>query len=75
MKFNERLRQVMAERGVTVAAVAEALGVREATVHEWRRGDDTGYTPSGPLLGKLCAVLGWDLEDATRHAWGWEWPE
>jgi len=52
--FFERLRQVLADRGMSQADLARELGVGEATVSEWFT---RGRVPSGDVLLRLPAVL------------------
>lgn len=54
--FNcEKLRRLMAEKGLTTYEVADRVGCAQGTVSDWRSGK---YYPGGPYRKKLCAALG-----------------
>lgn len=58
----QRFRQIRAERGLNIPAIARLCGVSEITVRTWSSGR---HNPNEENLGKLAGVLGVDAEEIT----------
>ncbi len=58
VKDTEGLKRLREKAGITQAALAGALGVKQQAVGKWERGD--GY-PRAELLPKLAAALGCEI--------------
>ena len=57
------IRELRKAAGLTQSQFAEKIGVSQATVAEWERGD---YFPSAQRLPAIAAALGCTLEDLFR---------
>lgn len=55
MKLEEKLRQVMTEKGITAADIERRTGISRGTVHHYLHGD---YSPKNDKLEKLASALG-----------------
>lgn len=64
--FGRRLREMRAERGVTLAEMAEALGVSSAYLSALETGRRPRPTPA--RLDQICAYFGiiWDEAEALK---------
>ena len=55
MKLEEKLRQVMTEKGITAADIERRTGISRGTIHHYLHGD---YSPKNDKLEKLASALG-----------------
>lgn len=60
MPKNLKLKAARAEKDMTQAALAEAVGVSRQTVNAIEKG---GYNPTIQLCRSICKVLGKTLDD------------
>ena len=60
MPKNLKLKAARAEKDMTQAALAEAVGVSRQTVNAIEKGE---YTPTIQLCRSICKVLGKTLDD------------
>jgi len=59
-KFNDRLKEIMDERGVTPKQLSQATGISLTSVYSWRKGESYKIYLSN--LIKLCDALECSLE-------------
>lgn len=62
--FAARLRRLRSERGMTLAAIGEALGVSKPTVWAWEQGR---AQPIAPHMAALAALFGQDEADLAGN--------
>ena len=60
VKFNERLAQLLKANGLTQKALAEKVGVTEAAMSHYLKGD---RRPQASLLWRMAAALGTTADD------------
>ena len=59
-KFQERLRQIRLEKGLTQADLAEKISIKQATVSAYENGDALPYSDTFSRLGQALGVsLDW----------------
>ncbi len=51
----ERIFNLLKEKGITQSALAEKIGVRQATISDWKR---KKTTPSADTIGLIAEILG-----------------
>ena len=56
--FGEALAEVLAERGMSQRALAEAVGIEQSHISRLARGVDSRKRPSADLAHRIASVLG-----------------
>ena len=64
MGFPEELHRLRHERGLSQSELASALGVSQASIGYWEKGQ---RTPSIDAVRKVCSYFGVTLEDMVSH--------
>ena len=55
MNFNERLKKIRTERGLSLDALAVEVGITKQAIHKYEKGF---MSPQPPVLAEIARVLG-----------------